>query len=59
MNDIEDLMHDGNWEDAQNLYKALNISANEFHRYLENEARNVLNWTLLGFYTREIFYPKK
>jgi len=50
MNEIEDLMHDGNWTDACSEFLALNMSPNDFRRELESGNYNLLDWSILGFY---------
>ena len=50
MNEIEDLMHNGQWTDAITQFKALNISPNDFRRELESGNYNLLDWSILGFY---------
>jgi len=53
MVDIIELLHNGNWSDAIEKYKALNISANEFMEYLYTRDKDsIADIALLGFYAR-------
>jgi len=51
MNEIEDLMNNGNWTNAISKFKQLNISHHNFQCELETENYNLLNWAILGYYT--------
>jgi len=54
LQDILDLMNNGNWNDAQKLFKAINPTGREFGDAMESlsdeELRDI---ALLGFYCRE------
>ena len=51
MNEIENLMNNGNWTNAISKFKQLNISHHDFQCELETENYNLLNWAILGYYT--------
>ena len=51
MNDIEDLMYNGNWTRACEEFHALNMSERDFQHELETGNYKLLNWSLLGFYS--------
>jgi hypothetical protein len=53
INNIENLMLNGNWTDAIISFKQLNISPNEFRQYLETNNTDLLNWAILGYYAKE------
>ena len=59
LNTIKAQIQLGNWADAQESFKQLNCSANEFKKYLDGEPEHVArDFALLGFYSKE-FKAKK
>jgi len=53
MNDIEDLMHNGNWQQAITEFLALNMSERDFQYELEYGNYNLVNWAILGYTSRK------
>ena len=55
MNEIIELMTNGNWADAKELYLELDITPNEFRQYLENSdlsKETLVGICMLGFYIK-------
>lgn len=53
------LLASGQWLDAIDIFKKLNISAKEFNKILENLSPiDIQDMAMLGFYSRE-FIPTK
>ena len=54
MKEIQELLTNGNWSDAIEKYKLLNISPREFSEYLANLCMDELeDFALLGYYVKE------
>lgn len=52
--EIIELMENGNWSNAQELFKAINPSPAEFTEWIsEVDVEVVKDFALLGFYCRE------
>jgi hypothetical protein len=54
LNTITSDMYKGNWSDAQEAYKNLNMSATDFqYRTIHMDIQTLTNFTMLGFYIRK------
>ncbi len=54
LEEIQDLMTNGNWSDAQDLFKAINITGQEFEDVMDDKSDSELaDFALLGFYCRD------
>ena len=53
LDEINDLMLNGQWTDAVNAFQKLNCSANEYFQYLETvKNKELQNFCKLGFYAK-------
>jgi len=56
---IEELMMNGNWQEAKEEFKALNCTTSDFRDWIEERSSETLeDFTLLGFYCCE-YVPKE
>ena len=53
MNDITELLENGQWTDAQKKFNELTITPQQFSEYIDTlPARLMADWALLGYYER-------
>ena len=51
---VVELMQDGHWTDAQELFSGINVTPRDFSDWLEYQELEVIkDFGLLGFYTRD------
>jgi len=54
LDEIKNKLILGNWTDAQELFKSINPTPNDFYYWLFNQSlETALDFALLGFYCRE------